>query len=47
VESEDVWEILPELGVDRAQGWHIGFPEPSLPAIDVDASQPLPRRARP
>ncbi|MGA7991766.1 MAG: bifunctional diguanylate cyclase/phosphodiesterase [Thermoanaerobaculia bacterium] len=47
VESEDVWEILPELGVDRAQGWHLGFPEATLPVVDVDASQPLPRRYRP
>jgi diguanylate cyclase (GGDEF)-like protein len=46
VESKEVMEILPELGVDRAQGWHIGFPEPGLPVVDVDASQPLPRRPR-
>jgi diguanylate cyclase (GGDEF)-like protein len=47
VESQEVMDLLPELGVDRAQGWHIGFPEPGLPVIDVDASQPLPRRYRP
>ena len=46
VESKEVMEILPELGVDRAQGWHIGFPEPGLPVVDVDASQPLPRKPR-
>ena len=46
VESEDVMEILPELGVDRAQGWHIGFPEPELPAADTGASLILPRRPR-
>lgn len=47
VESEEVWEILPELGVDRAQGWHLGFPEPTLPVVDVDTSQSLLRRSRP
>lgn len=46
VESKEVMEILPELGVDRAQGWHIGFPAPGLPVVDVDASQPLPRKPR-
>jgi len=46
VESEDVMEILPELGVDRAQGWHIGFPEPELPAADTGASLILTRRPR-
>ena len=46
VESKEVMEIFPELGVDRAQGWHIGFPEPGLPVVDVDASQPLPRKPR-
>ncbi len=46
VESEDVMEILPELGVDRAQGWHVGFPEPNLPVADADASLILPRRPR-
>ena len=46
VESKEVMDILPELGVDRAQGWHVGFPEPALPlpVVDVDSSQPLPRR---
>lgn len=47
VESEDVMEILPELGVDRAQGWHVGFPEPELPTADAGASLILPRRPRP
>jgi EAL domain-containing protein (putative c-di-GMP-specific phosphodiesterase class I) len=47
VESEDVMDILPELGVDRAQGWHIGFPEPNLPFVDVDASLTLTRRQKP
>jgi diguanylate cyclase (GGDEF)-like protein len=47
VESEEVMEILPELGVDRAQGWHVGFPEPDLPVAEVGASLILPRRPRP
>ncbi len=46
VESEDVLEILPELGVDRAQGWHVGFPEPELPVQDMNESLILPRRPR-
>jgi len=47
VESEDVMDILPELGVDRAQGWHVGFPEPDLPVAETGASLILPRRQRP
>jgi diguanylate cyclase (GGDEF)-like protein len=47
VESAEVMDLLPELGVDRAQGWHVGHPSPELPVADVDASQPLPRRYRP
>ena len=46
VESEDVMEVLPELGVDRAQGWHVGFPEPELPTVEAGASLILPRRPR-
>jgi diguanylate cyclase (GGDEF)-like protein len=46
VESEDVMDILPELGVDRAQGWHVGFPEPNLPVVDLDASLTLLRRPK-
>jgi diguanylate cyclase (GGDEF)-like protein len=51
VESEDVMDILPELGVDRAQGWHVGFPEPDLPMADSlgetgGRSLTLPRRPR-
>jgi diguanylate cyclase (GGDEF)-like protein len=47
VESEDVMDILPELGVDRAQGWHVGYPSPDLPVVDAGASLILPRRPRP
>jgi len=47
VESEEVMDVLPELGVDRAQGWHVGFPEPELPVVDAGASLILPRRPRP
>ena len=47
VESEDVMEILPELGVDRAQGWHVGYPSPDLPVVETGASLILPRRQRP
>ena len=32
VESQDILEILAVLGVDRAQGYHIGPPVPELPA---------------
>src|SRR5664280_1146210 len=46
VESEDVMEILPELGVDRAQGWHVGYPSPDLPIVEAGASLILPRRPR-
>ncbi len=49
VESEEVMELLPELGVDRAQGWHVGYPSPDLPVIEAGAgaSLILPRRPRP
>ena len=49
VESEEVMEILPELGVDRAQGWHVGYPSPDLPVVETGAgaSLILPRRPRP
>jgi hypothetical protein len=40
-------EILPELGVDRAQGWHVGYPSPDLPVVETGASLILPRRPRP
>ena len=42
-------EILPELGVDRAQGWHMGYPSPDLPVVEAGAgaSLILPRRPRP
>jgi EAL domain-containing protein (putative c-di-GMP-specific phosphodiesterase class I) len=46
VESEEVMEILPELGVDRAQGWHVGYPSPDLPIVEAGASLILPRRPR-
>ncbi len=47
VESEEVLELLPELGVDRAQGWHVGYPSPELPVVEAGASLILPRRQRP
>jgi len=47
VESEEVMEILPELGVDRAQGWYVGYPSPDLPTVEAGASLILPRRPRP
>jgi diguanylate cyclase (GGDEF)-like protein len=52
VESEEVLDLLPELGVDRAQGWHVGYPEPNLPLADPMSetggrSLILPRRPRP
>ena len=47
VESAEVMEILPELGVDRAQGWHVGYPSPDLPIVEAGASLILPRRPRP
>ena len=47
VESEEVLELLPELGVDRAQGWHVGYPSPDLPIVEAGASLILPRRPRP
>ena len=49
VESEEVLELLPELGVDRAQGWHVGYPSPDLPVVETGAgaSLILPRRPRP
>ncbi len=47
VESEEVMEILPELGVDRAQGWYVGYPSPDLPVVETGASLILPRRPRP
>ncbi len=36
VESKDILEILAVLGVDRAQGYHIGHPIPELPAPNPD-----------
>ena len=47
VESAEVMEILPELGVDRAQGWHVGYPSPDLPVVETGGSLILPRRPRP
>ncbi len=47
VESEEVLDLLPELGVDRAQGWHVGYPSPDLPVVETGASLILPRRPRP
>ncbi|MFI5181890.1 MAG: putative bifunctional diguanylate cyclase/phosphodiesterase [Thermoanaerobaculia bacterium] len=36
VESQDILEILAVLGVDRAQGYHIGHPVPELPVPNPD-----------
>ncbi len=36
VESQDILEILAVLGVDRAQGYHIGHPVPDLPPPNPD-----------
>jgi EAL domain-containing protein (putative c-di-GMP-specific phosphodiesterase class I) len=42
VETQEVLDLLAYLGVDRAQGYHIGYPSPDLPAAEADA----PRRQR-
>jgi diguanylate cyclase (GGDEF)-like protein len=47
VESEEVMDLLPELGVDRAQGWHVGYPLPDLPVVEAGGSLILSRRPRP
>ena len=31
VETPEILEILRELGVDRAQGYHVGYPSLELP----------------
>lgn len=36
VESREILEIVGSLGVDRAQGFHIGHPVPELPAPNPD-----------
>jgi EAL domain-containing protein (putative c-di-GMP-specific phosphodiesterase class I) len=36
VESQEILEILAVLGVDRAQGYHIGHPVPELPPPNPD-----------
>jgi len=33
VETVEVMDLLPELGVDRAQGWYVGYPSPDLPVM--------------
>ena len=38
VETPDILAILLELGVDRAQGFHLGFPAPELPARPSDST---------
>ncbi len=43
VESQEILEILAGLGVDRAQGYHIGHPAPELPAPNSDETS---RRTR-
>jgi diguanylate cyclase (GGDEF)-like protein len=47
VESDEIMDLLPELGVDRAQGWYVGHPSPDLPVFEAGASPVLPRRPRP
>ena len=47
VETSEVMEILPELGVDRAQGWHVGYPSPDLPLLEAGANLIQPRKPRP
>jgi EAL domain-containing protein (putative c-di-GMP-specific phosphodiesterase class I) len=47
VETREVMDLLPELGVDRAQGWHVGYPSPDLPGIEAGPSPVLPRRPHP
>jgi diguanylate cyclase (GGDEF)-like protein len=44
VESREILEIVGSLGVDRAQGYHIGHPVPELPAPPVEETG---RRTRP
>jgi diguanylate cyclase (GGDEF)-like protein len=44
VESREILEIVGSLGVDRAQGFHIGHPVPELPAAGFDETG---RRMRP
>jgi diguanylate cyclase (GGDEF)-like protein len=44
VESREILEIVGSLGVDRAQGFHIGHPVPELPAAGIDETG---RRMRP
>lgn len=44
VESREILEIVGSLGVDRAQGHHIGHPVPDLPAASPDETG---RRMRP
>ncbi len=46
VESGEVMDLLPELGVDRAQGWYVGYPSPDLPAIEAGTSPILSQRPR-
>ncbi len=36
VETPEILAILRELGVDRAQGYHVGYPVPELPARSGD-----------
>jgi diguanylate cyclase (GGDEF)-like protein len=38
VETPEILAILRELGVDRAQGFHIGYPVPDLPARPADVA---------
>ena len=37
VENEEILEILKEIGVDFAQGFHAGRPEPILDFLRVDS----------
>lgn len=38
VETPEILSILRELGVDRAQGFHVGYPVPDLPARPADVA---------
>jgi EAL domain-containing protein (putative c-di-GMP-specific phosphodiesterase class I) len=31
VESEELWQALRQIGIDFAQGYHLGLPSPAMP----------------
>ncbi len=47
VETDEVMDLLPELGVDRAQGWYVGHPSPDLPVMKTGDGLGRPRGPRP